>query len=88
MKTSSNFSLKVIVDNFLLINIFLVILSSLYFLFSLIMNIRGNYIFLDFFRKLWNPIILPLITLLIVSALLNGFISWLMKKLPHQEEDI
>ena len=79
---------KKYLDNFLLCNLFLVIFSSLFFIFSLIMEINGKSIFLDFFRRIWQPFILPTITILISSTLLIAIISWLKKKLLLEEEDI
>ena len=84
----SKFNLKKYLDNFLLSNLFIVILSSLFFLFSLIMEINGQSIFLNFFRRIWEPFILPTITILISSTLLIAIISWLKKKLLLEEEDI
>ena len=82
------FNFKKIVDNFLLINLFLVIIFAIYFLFSIIMQINGALIFLQYFRKLWNPLIVPLITILIISSLISGITSWLQRRLLSQEEDI
>ena len=79
---------KKYLDNFLLLNLFIVIFSSLFFIFSLIMEINGKSIFLDFFRRIWEPFILPTITILISSTLLLAIISWLKKKLLPEEEDI
>ena len=79
---------KKYIDNFLLSNLFIVIFSALFFLFSLIMEINGKSIFLKFFRRIWEPFILPTITILISSTLLIAFISWLKKKLLPEEEDI
>ena len=45
-------------------------------------------IFLDFFRRIWEPLILPTITILISSTLLIAIISWLKSKLRLEEEDI
>ena len=78
---------KQIIDNFLLVNLFLVIIFAFYFIFSVIMQINGKFIFLEFFQKLWNPLIVPLITILIVSSLTNGATSWLQRRLHSQEED-
>jgi len=78
---------KKIIDNFLLVNLFLVIIFAFYFIFSVIMQINGKFIFLEFFQKLWNPLIIPLITILIVSSLTNGVTSWLQRRLRSQEED-
>ena len=84
----SRFDFKKYLDNFLLCNLFVVIFSSLFFIFSLIMEINGKSIFLEFFRRIWEPFILPTITILISSTLLIAIISWLKKKLLLEEEDI
>ena len=84
----SRFDFKKYLDNFLLCNLFVVIFSAFYFLFSLIMEINGKSIFLDFFRKIWEPFILPSISILISSSLLLAIISWLKRKLLLEEEDI
>ena len=84
----SKFDLKKYLDNFLLCNLFIVIFSALFFIFSLIMDINGKTIFLNFFRRIWEPFILPAITILISSTLLIAFISWLKKTVLLEEEDI
>ena len=84
----AKFDFKKYLDNFLLCNLFIVIFSSLFFLFALVMEINGKSIFLYFFRRMWEPVILPTITILISSTLLLAIISWLKKKLLLEEEDI
>ena len=84
----SRFDFKKYLDNFLLCNLFIVIFSALFFIFSLLMDINGKSIFLDFFRRIWEPFILPTISILISSTLLIAIISWLKKKLHLEEEDI
>ena len=79
---------KKYLDNFLLCNLFIVIFSALFFIFSLIMDINGKSIFLNFFRRIWEPFILPAITILIFSTLLIAFISWLKNTVLLEEEDI
>ncbi len=81
-------NLQKIVDNFLLINLFTVIFFAIFFIFSIIMQLSGRYIFINFIQKIWNPIIVPLITILIIGALVNGINSWWRRKLLSQEEDI
>ena len=61
---------------------------NFFILFSLVIFDDSIYIFLDFFQKFWNPLIVPLITILIISALVNGINSWWKRKLLYQEEDI
>ncbi len=84
----SKFDFKKYLDYFLLFNLFIVILSSFFFIFSLIMEINGQSIFLDLFRRLWEPFILPTITIMISSTLLVALISWLKKQLLLEDEDI
>ena len=80
--------LRALVDNLLLVNLFIVIFFALFFIFAVIMQINGVNIFLEFVQKIWNPLIVPLITILIVSSLVNGINSWWRRKWLAQEEDI
>ena len=87
-KEKSQKRLNEIIDNFLLLNLFVVIFFAIFFIFALIMQMNGVFIFLDFFQKLWNPLIVPMITILIVSTLVTGINSWWRRKWLSQEEDI
>ena len=87
-KEKSKNKISELVDNFLLLNFFIVIFFAIFFIFAIIMQINGKFIFLNFFHSLWNPIIIPLITILITSALANGIIAWWRRKWLSQEEDI
>jgi len=80
--------LKQIIDNLLLINLFLVIFFAIFFIFAIIMQLNGIFVFINFIQILWNPLVVPLITILIVGALVNGINSWWRRKLLSQEEDI
>ena len=82
-----NFTFRKYLDIFLSMNLFLVIISSLFFAIALIMEINGKSVFLNFFRRLWQPVILPSISILISSTLVIGVISWLKRKLPLESED-
>jgi len=84
----SNNNFKAIIDNFLLVNLFIVIFFAIFFIFSVIMEINGVTFFLDLIQKIWNPLIVPLITILIISTLGNGINSWLRRKWLAREEDI
>ena len=80
--------LKQIIDNLLLINLFTVIFFSIFFIFAIIMQLNGIFIFINFIQVVWNPLVVPLITILIIGALVNGINSWWRRKLLSQEEDI
>ncbi len=87
-KENNQNNLKQIIDNLLLINLFTVIFFAIFFIFSIIMQFNGIFIFINFIQKVWNPLVVPLITILIIGALVNGINSWWRRKLLSQEEDI
>ena len=87
-KENNQNKLKRIIDNLLLINLFTVIFFAIFFIFAIIMQLNGIFIFINFIQIVWNPLIVPIITILIIGALVNGINSWLRRKLLSQEEDI
>ena len=87
-KENDQNNLKKIIDNFLLINLFTVIFFAIFFIFAIIMQLNGIFIFINFIQIVWNPLVVPLITILIIGALANGINSWWRRKLLSQEEDI
>ena len=87
-KENNQNNLKQIVENLLLVNLFTVIFFAIFFIFAIIMQLNGIFIFINFIQIVWNPLIVPLITILIIGALVNGLNSWWRRKLLSQEEDI
>jgi len=87
-KENNQNKLKQIIDNLLLINLFTVIFFAIFFIFAIIMQFNGIFIFIKFIQIVWNPLVVPLITILIIGALVNGINSWWKRKLLSQEEDI
>ena len=87
-KKNNQNNFKQIIDNLLLINLFTVIFFAIFFIFAIIMQLNGIFIFINFIQIVWNPLIVPLITILIIGALVNGINSWWTRKLLSQEEDI
>ena len=87
-KENNQNKLKQIIDNLLLINLFTVIFFAIFFIFAIIMQLNGIFIFINFVQIVWNPLVVPLITILIIGALVNGINSWWRRKLLSQEEDI
>ena len=87
-KENNQNKLKQIIDNLLLINLFTVIFFAIFFIFAIIMQLNEIFIFINFIQIVWNPLIVPLITILIIGALVNGINSWWRRKLLSQEEDI
>ena len=87
-KENNQNNLKQIIDNLLLINLFTVFFFAIFFIFAIIMQLNGIFIFINFIQIVWNPLIVPLITILIIGALVNGINSWWKRKLLSQERDI
>ena len=87
-KENNQNKLKQIIDNLLLINLFTVIFFAIFFIFAIIMQLNRIFIFINFIQIVWNPLVVPLITILIIGALVNGINSWWRRKLLSQEEDI
>ena len=87
-KKNNQNNLKQIIDNLLLINLFTVIFFAIFFIFAIIMQLNGIFIFINFIQRVWNPLVVPLITILIVGALVNGISSWWWRNLLSREEDI
>ena len=87
-KEDNQNKLKQIIDNLLLINLFTVIFFAIFFIFAIIMQLNGIFVFINFIQIVWNPLIVPLITILIIGALVNGINSWWKRRLLSQEEDI
>ena len=87
-KENNQNKLKRIIDNLLLINLFTVIFFAIFFIFAIIMQLNGIFIFINFIQVVLNPLVVPLITILIIGALVNGINSWWRRKLLSQEEDI
>ena len=87
-KENKQNNLKQLIDNLLLINLFAVIFFSIFFIFAIIMQLNGIFIFINFIQIVWNPLVVPLITILIIGALVNAINSWWRRKLLSQEEDI
>ena len=88
IKENNQNKLKQIIDNLLLINLFTVIFFAIFFIFAIIMQLNGIFIFINFIQIVWNPLVVPLITILIIGTLVNGINSWWRRKLLSQEEDI
>jgi len=87
-KDNNQNKLKQIIDNLLLINLFTVIFFAIFFIFAIIMQFNGTFIFINFIQIVWNPLVVPLITILIIGALVIGINSWWRRKLLSQVEDI
>ena len=70
-KENNQSKLTQIIDNLLLINLFSVIFFAIFFIFAIIMQLNGIFIFINFIQIVWNPLVVPLITILIILSLIH-----------------
>ena len=66
---------------FLVVDVFVVLLSFLWLAIAVIGHSAGVPLGLDLWYKLWEPVFTPAIGILMAGALLSGIISWISRKL-------
>ncbi len=73
-------SLKQLLDQLLVVNVFLVIGAALWFGLAVVLQGQGRGGPLQAFQSLWEPLIMPAVGLLMAAALLNGMLGWWQRR--------
>jgi NhaP-type Na+/H+ or K+/H+ antiporter len=68
--------LKGWLDNVLVADVFLVIGAALWFGLAVLLHSRGVEAPLQLFERLWQPLFLPAISLLMAAAIVSGVLGW------------
>ena len=68
-------------NQLLMVNVFLVLLSFFWFAIAVVGRSLGVPLGLDLWYRLWEPVFTPAIGILMAGALLSGLISWVSKRL-------
>jgi len=68
---------KEVLDNFLVLNLFIVIIGALWFLVSVVAKGNGSTYLLHLFQKLWYPLFIPAFSLFFTAILIEACINWL-----------
>lgn len=68
-------------NQLLMLDVFLVLLSFLWLAIAVIGRSAGVPLGLDLWYRLWEPVFTPAIGILMAGALLSGVSSWLSKRL-------
>tara|TARA_Y100001968_G_scaffold320355_1_gene353166 strand:- start:1237 stop:1485 length:249 start_codon:yes stop_codon:yes gene_type:complete len=71
---------KNIVDNFLIVNLFLIIAGFFFFLISVLASINGNYFPYQIFQQLWFPLFIPALSTFFTAVLVQATLSNFSKK--------
>ena len=78
MKTKSESNWKKVLDNILIINLYILIIGSIFLGISFAVSINGNTAFFELFQKLWYPIFIPSLSLFFTAILIEAIVN----KLP------
>lgn len=77
---------KNLVDRLLVANVFLVMAGALWFMVAVVALNQGLEQLLTAFQRLWEPLFLPAVSLLLATALLSGLVGWLKTGLKRKEQ--
>ncbi len=71
---------KIWLDKILVLDFFLVIAGSFWFVIGIFASSNGVMAPLNLFQRLWIPFFTPAISLLIGAALISGLMGWLQRQ--------
>ena len=66
---------KKILDNILVLNLFIILLGAIFFLASSLLSANGNHIFYNIFQKLWFPVFIPSLSLFFTAVLTEAIVN-------------
>ena len=75
MKNQKEYKWKIILDNFLIFNLYILILGAIVLLISFLLSLNGNPILFNLFQKLWYPLFIPSLSLFFTAILIEAIIS-------------
>ena len=72
---------KSLLDNFLIYNLYLLILGSIFLAIGYLLSINGNSYLFNLFQKLWYPVFIPSLSLFFTAI----FVEALLNRLPDRK---
>ena len=72
---------KSLLDNFLIYNLYLLILGSIFLAIGYLLSINGNSYLFNLFQKLWYPVFIPSLSLFFTAI----FVEALLTRLPNRK---
>lgn len=69
----------------LMLDLFFVLLSFVWFAIAVLGRSAGLSLGLDIWYSLWNPIIQPALGILMAGAILSGIIGWVSQKMSSEK---
>jgi cadmium resistance protein CadD (predicted permease) len=74
-------------NTFLMLDLFLVLISFVWFAAAVIGRSANVDLGLDVWYKLWDPVFTPALGILMMGALVSGVSSWLIKRFKPSVEE-
>tara|TARA_B100000965_G_C19142319_1_gene562242 strand:- start:216 stop:485 length:270 start_codon:yes stop_codon:yes gene_type:complete len=71
---------KIILDNILIYNLYILIGGALFLLSSFILSINGESKLFGLFQKLWYPVFIPSLSLFFTAILIEAIINQIQSK--------
>ncbi len=66
---------KIVIDNILIYNLYILIIGAIYLFISFILSINGYSSLYRFFQKLWYPIFIPSLSLFFTAILIEAIVN-------------
>ena len=70
-------------DRLLMLNLLAVLVGAGFFGFAVLAQLQGNQGAMDLVQRLWQPLLAPAISLLIMAALVSGILSWWQRRVQQ-----
>ena len=79
MAESNESKWKIIIDNILIYNLYILIIGAILLVISFILSMNGNSSLFSFFQKLWYPIFIPSLSIFFTAILVEATINQINK---------
>ena len=66
---------KVFLDNFLIYNLYILIIGAIFLFISFLLSMNGNDQLYIFFQKLWYPLFIPSLSLFFTAILIEALLT-------------
>ena len=66
---------KLVLDNILIYNLYILIIGSIFLAISFVLSINGNPSLYNLFNKLWYPIFIPSLSLFFTAILVDAILT-------------
>ena len=71
---------KLVLDNILIYNLYILIVGSIFLAISFILSINGNQSLYNLFNTLWYPIFIPSLSLFFTAILVDAILTKVLNK--------